>query len=87
MSVVSGIDKPGSPAGEARSTFQAELFDRTAIKRREFRQRILQVTLDDLKRVGETYFNAESASTAVLTSETRAEDSSVESLALTVHSL
>ena len=87
LSVVSGIDKPGSPAGEARSTFQAELFDRTAAKRREFRQRILQVTLDDLKRVGETYFNAESASTAVLTNETRAEDSSVESLALTVHSL
>ena len=87
LSVVSGIDKPGSPAGEARSTFQAELFDRTAEKRRDFRQRILQVTLDDLKRVGETYFDASSASTAVLTSENRAAKKDVEDLGLDLHSL
>lgn len=72
LNVVSSIDKPGSPSGEARSTFQAELFDRTAERRRLFRQRILEVKLDDLKRVGDTYFKHDKASTGVVTSETRA---------------
>ena len=87
LNVVSGIDKPGSPAGEARSTFQAELFDRTAERRRLFRQRILQVSLDDLKRVGETYFDPDSASTGVVTSENTAASSDVEKLGLVKHAL
>jgi len=69
LNVISGIDKPGSPAGEARSTFQAELFDRTADRRRLFRQRILEVTLEDLKRVGQTYLDPTKASTGVVTNE------------------
>lgn len=87
LGVVSGIDKPGSPAGEARSTYQAELFDRTAEKRRAFRQRILQVTLEDLKRVGNTYFDPATASTGVVSSESRAGMSDVEALGLAVHAL
>ena len=87
LNVISGIDKPGSPAGEARSSFQAELFDRTAEKRRAFRQRILHVTLDDLKRVGATYLKEESASTGVLTSEKRASESEVSALGLTAFAL
>jgi len=87
LNVISGIDKPGSPAGEARSSFQAELFDRTAEKRRAFRQRILQVTLGDLKRVGATYLTEESASTGVLTSEKRASEGDVSDLGLTAFSL
>ena len=82
LNVISGIDKPGSPAGEARSTFQAELFDRNAQRRRAFRQRILQVSLDDLKRVGATYLKGESASTGVLTSEKRAGENDVAALGL-----
>jgi len=87
LSVVSGIDKPGSPAGEARSTFQAELFARTAERRREFRQRILAVTLDDLKRVGDTYLDGSSASTGVLTNEKLADKDEVKSLGLSTHAL
>ena len=87
LSVVSGIDKPGSPAGEARSTFQAELFERTAERRREFRQRILAVTLDDLKRVGDSYLDGSSASTAVLTNEKLADRDEVKSLGLSTHAL
>ncbi|MFK7858737.1 MAG: insulinase family protein [Granulosicoccus sp.] len=87
LSVISGIDKPGSPAGEARNAFQAELFERTAEKRRAFRQRILQVSMDDLKRVGSTYFDPASASTGVLSSENRAGQSEVEALELVVHPL
>jgi hypothetical protein len=84
---MSGIDKPGSPAGEARSTFQAELFDRTADRRRQFRQRILNVSLGDLKRVGQTYFDPSKASTGVVTNETNSADSEVESLGLSKHTL
>lgn len=82
LNVVSGIDKPGSPAGEARSTFQAELFGRTAERRRLFRQRILNVSLEDLKRVGETYFDPKQASTGVVTNEVNAATQEVKSLGL-----
>ncbi len=87
LSVVSSIDKPGSPAGEARSSFQAELFDRTREKRRAFRQRILNVSLEDLKRVGNTYFDPDHASTGVVTNETTANEQSIKSLGLNLHSL
>lgn len=87
LNVISGIDKPGSPAGEARSAFHAELFGRTPEHRRELRQRILNVTLDDLKRVGERYFAAGSASTGVVSSESRARESAVSELNLDRHSL
>lgn len=82
LNVISGIDKPGSPAGEARSAFQAELFGRTAEHRRAFRQKILGVSLDDLKRVGATYFDPDKASTGVVTSETTAATEEVMQLGL-----
>ena len=67
LGVISGIDKPSSPAGEAKDAFQSALFGRTPEKRRYYRSRILKVTLDDLKRVAETYFDPARASTAVIT--------------------
>jgi len=80
LNVVSSIDKPGSPAGEARSAFQAELFGRTAELQREFRQRILNVSLEDLKRVGETYLRDAEHSVAVITSESTADTDAVSAL-------
>lgn len=82
LNVISGIDKPGSPAGEARSAFQAELFGRTAERRRTFRQKILGVSLDDLKRVGATYFDPDKASTGVVTNEKTAATDEVTALGL-----
>lgn len=82
LNVVSGIDKPGSPAGEARSAYQAELFGRTADRRRAFRQRILEVKLDDLRDVANRYFAPENASIAVLSSEATADSDEVEALGL-----
>src|SRR5690606_16847117 len=67
LGVVGSMDKPGSPAGEAKQTYQAELFGRTREKRELFRNRILQVTLDDLKRVAATYLQADQASIALVT--------------------
>lgn len=69
LGVISSLDKPGSPAGEAKQAFHNELFGRSAQQRREFRQRILQVSLEDLKRVGAQYLQTELASTAIITSQ------------------
>lgn len=66
LGVVSSIDKPASPAGEASQTFQAELFGRTRQRRELFRERLLQVTQSDLKRVAQTYLQPDKASIAVI---------------------
>ena len=67
LGVIGSLDKPGSPAGEAKQHFHNRLFGRTHEQREQFRQRILDVTLDDLQRVAETYLKPELASTAVIT--------------------
>ncbi|MCK5876657.1 MAG: peptidase M16, partial [Candidatus Marithrix sp.] len=67
LGIISKIDKPGSPAGEAISTFFSTLHGRTPEWRREFRQLVTQVTIDDLKRVATTYLQPKLAHIAVLT--------------------
>lgn len=68
LGVIGSIDKPGSPAGEARSAFHDALHGRSREKLQQFRKRVLEVSLDDLKRVTETYLKNGEASTAVITS-------------------
>jgi Zn-dependent M16 (insulinase) family peptidase len=72
LGIVSSIDKPGSPAGEAKQAYHSALFGRTPEQRERFRQRILTVTLEDLKRVAACYLKPELASVAVVTSPTAA---------------
>ena len=69
LGVVSSIDKPGSPAGEAKQSFHNDLFGRDYAQRKMFKQRILAVTLDDLRRVTKTYLKPENASIAIVTSQ------------------
>lgn len=85
LGVISSIDKPGSPAGEAKSAFHNNLFGRTPEQRREFRKRILQVTMNDLLRVAETYLKPEKASTAVVTGEAGRRE--LESIGLPIHTV
>jgi len=66
--VIGGMDKPGSPAGEATAAFHNGLHGRTREKLQLFRQRVLEVTIDDLKRVTDTYLKNGEASIAVITS-------------------
>jgi Zn-dependent M16 (insulinase) family peptidase len=68
LGVISAIDRPGSPAGEAITAFYAGLFGRTPEFRRRFRRHILEVSLDDLKRVADTYLLPERASQAAISS-------------------
>ena len=70
LGIISSIDKPGSPAGEAKKAFHSNLYGRTPDQRRRFRERILEVTLDDLRDVGSTYLKPELASVAVISNST-----------------
>lgn len=74
LGVISGIDKPSSPAGEAKQAFHNDLQGRTSEWRNNFRQNILAVTQQDLERVANTYFKEEQASYgALIHSEMRRE--------------
>ena len=75
LGVIGSLDKPSSPAGEAKQHFHNRLFGRTHAQREEFRQRVLDVSLDDLRRVAATYLRPELASTAVVSSSDQLESS------------
>lgn len=68
LGIIGSIDKPGSPAGEARHSFYNKLHGRTKAHLESFRAKVLEVTLDDLLRVGNTYLKPENASVAIVTS-------------------
>jgi Zn-dependent M16 (insulinase) family peptidase len=74
LGVISSIDKPGSPAGEAKATYLNALFGRTPEQRMEYRSRVLAVSLDDIERVVKQYLAApEEGYEAVVTSAKTAE--------------
>ncbi|MCP5122043.1 MAG: insulinase family protein [Pseudomonadales bacterium] len=75
LGVISSLDKPSSPAGEAKQHFHNRLFGRSHEQREQFRQRVLAVGLDDLRRVADTYLRQELASTAVITNSGQREAS------------
>ena len=89
LGVVGSMDKPSSPAGEAKQHFHNRLFGRTHETREQFRQQILAVSLNDLRRVTETYLKPELASTAVVTNagQLEATASLRDELSLTVEEL
>ncbi|MFK7830583.1 MAG: insulinase family protein [Congregibacter sp.] len=67
LGVIGSVDKPGSPAGEAKQDFHNRRFERDYDQRMLFRQALLTVTLDDLKQVAAKYLRPELASVAVIT--------------------
>ena len=84
LGVVSSIDKPGSPAGEAKQAYHAQLFGRSAEQRKAFRAKILQVKIADLQRVASTYLVKDKESIAVVTNAENAQvvDDSFERITL-----
>jgi Zn-dependent M16 (insulinase) family peptidase len=72
LGVVGSIDKPGSPAGEAKQDYNSNVFGRTLAARRQFRQRVLAVEEADLLRVCELYLCNAEASIAVVSNENKA---------------
>ncbi|MCW8934003.1 MAG: insulinase family protein [Gammaproteobacteria bacterium] len=85
LGVIGSMDKPGSPAGEAKQAYHNELYGRTPEQRQLFRERVLKVTVDDLKRVGEKYLKPEYASVAVVTNP--ANEEAVKELGLDIYHL
>ena len=69
LNVVSDLDRPSSPAGEAIGSYFAARHGRDPAQRRRYRRAVLGVTLDDLRRVTERYLRPERARDAVVTSE------------------
>lgn len=66
MGIISGMDKPGSPAGEAVKSCFANLHGRTQAWQQNLRERILSVSINDLKRVARLYLKDKIPARAVI---------------------
>ncbi|MBF0604076.1 MAG: insulinase family protein [Nitrospirae bacterium] len=66
LGVIGAIDRPASPAGEARRAFHDALHGRTAQKRTQYREQVLRVTLESMRRVSELYLQQSDAAFAVV---------------------
>lgn len=80
LGIIGSLDKPGSPAGEAKQDFHDNVTARHSSRREQFRQAVISVTTADLERVAETYLRKQQASTAVVTGNHGVKE--VESLSL-----
>ena len=69
LGVISELDRPSSPAGEAIGSYFGSRHGRDPAQRRRYRRAMLGVTLDDLRRVAERYLAPEQARDAVVTNE------------------
>ncbi len=69
LGVIAAMDKPSSPAGEAKQAFYNHVFGRTLEQRMVFRRQVLDTKMEDLRRVAEAYFQPESASIGVISSQ------------------
>ncbi len=81
LGVVSSIDKPGSPAGEAKATYLNNFFGRTPEQRDEYRRAILNVKLDDLIRVAQTYLQDSSVAKVAIVTDAKGAEKLPESYA------
>ena len=73
LSIIRQLDRPTTPAGDAKTSFIAQLYGRTPSQRQQFRQRLLAVSLEDLKRVTSIYLQPAWADIAVCTDKNTAE--------------
>lgn len=80
LGVISSMDKPSSPAGEASRVFYNDLFGRDLNYLLGLRQRILDVTLNDLRRVASTWLHPEKASIGIITSRGVLQESGLEAI-------
>ena len=66
LGIIASLDKPLSPAGEARSAFHNALYGRTPAQRRKMRAALLAVSIADLQRVAATYLRPDVMSLGVV---------------------
>lgn len=68
LGVIGAMDKPSSPASEAKKHFHLEQAGKTHAARSQWRKGVLSANLSELRRVAETYLTGDKAM-AVLTNE------------------
>lgn len=78
LNVISAMDKPSSPAGEAKKAFYQNLYGKSYEVLMTYRQRVLNTTVADIRAVAERYLIEDKASFAVLTHEKGAKEMSTE---------
>jgi len=69
LGMVGSIDNPSSPSGEVINAFYSDLHGRPHLWRKQNRQNILNVTLDDVLGVGEKYLQPDKGNIAVIGSQ------------------
>ncbi len=74
LGVISAIDRPNSPAGEAIQTHLLKLHGRHPEFRQENRKAVLDVSIGDLKRVAEVYLQPQNENIAVVSNPTSRSD-------------
>jgi Zn-dependent M16 (insulinase) family peptidase len=72
LGVIGAMDKPSSPAGEAKKLFHLDLAGKTYTARMNWRKGVISANLSEIRRVAETYLTEAGKTRAVLTTETGA---------------
>ncbi len=81
LGVVSSIDKPLSPVGEAKNDFNFNLENISTKERLEMRQRVINCSIEDLIRVSKKYLTGDS-NKSILAGESYREEASSQGLTL-----
>jgi Zn-dependent M16 (insulinase) family peptidase len=87
LSVISSLDKPASPSGEVKKAFYDGLYGRTADHKRTLRASIVSTTVEDLRRVTDTYLKPEVGCSVILTDPKTAASQALVDLGWTHHDL
>lgn len=66
LGLIGSMDRPGSPAGEAKNAYHLERTGRTLALRQAYRQRLLAVRWADVQRVAVTYLRNQEGVRAVV---------------------
>ena len=66
LGIIGGLDRPGSPAGEARQNFHLDKSGRSRELRQQSRDRLLSVRWADVRRVADIYLKGQAGSKAVV---------------------
>ncbi|TNF35243.1 MAG: peptidase M16 [Gammaproteobacteria bacterium] len=74
LGVIASLDRPASPAGEAKSQYYQSLFGRDLAFRKAFRAGVLATTTQDLQRVASQYLLGKTPAVAAITNQQRASE-------------
>lgn len=80
LGVIASLDKPASPAGEAKQAYFNRKFGRSLEYRTQFRKQVLNTTIADLKRVAELYLAPEKASVGIISNKESVESLNIDNL-------